>query len=49
MKWKCNTFGCEHIFENNQIEDEFEKSNSHSLRPICPKCKDKNNRSYRVR
>ena len=46
MKWKCNTFECGHIFEDNTTEQEINKEDFKS--PICPKCKNKNNRSFRV-
>lgn len=45
MKWKCNTFDCQHEFEDKHTEIEIEKENFKL--PICPKCKDEHNLSYR--
>jgi len=45
MKWKCNTYGCEHTFEDDTTEEELEKDEF--ITPLCPKCKDPNNRCYR--
>ncbi len=43
MRFKCNTTGCEHIFETKYTEEDINKKDL----PICPKCKNKDNKSYR--
>lgn len=43
MRFKCNTFECGYIFEIEYTEEDLKNKGL----PICPKCKDKYNKSYR--
>lgn len=43
MRFKCNTYDCQNIFYLEYSENDLEKTGL----PICPKCKDKHNKSYR--
>ena len=48
MRFKCNTYGCEHKFEISISENDFNKNmNLHAF--DCPKCHNKQNGSYRLR
>jgi len=46
MKWKCNTFDCQKEFDLDITETDVEKSQF--IVPMCPYCKEPNNRSYRI-
>ena len=47
MKWKCNTMGCEKVFNVDMTEKDLLKSSF--IFPICSFCKEPTNRSYRVK
>lgn len=44
MRFKCNTFDCQKTFELEYSEEDIKNKGC----PICPYCKDKNNKSYRI-
>ena len=43
MRFKCNTYNCQDVFELEYSENDLEKKGL----PICPKCKNISNKSYR--
>jgi len=43
IKFKCNTYECGHVFDLEYSQEEIEQKGN----PVCPKCKDPHNSSYR--